>query len=100
MFVGQNRTTITRTSNVLKGNCNRCGNCCVIGDSRCTNLLGELGNTTCAVYAVRYLDMPIIMRDSQGNELNAYCAHGSRQEEDILTRLILEGKCSLEVSDG
>jgi hypothetical protein len=82
----------------LKGNCNRCGACCVIGDYRCVNLAGEMGDTTCTVYEQRYMDMPIVMRDSAGNEMNAYCTHESRQEEDILTRLIIEGKCSLEVN--
>jgi len=88
---------------MLKGECSRCGNCCTIGDFKCTNLLlaGKLGTacaSLCAVYEKRYPDMPIIMRDSFGNTMAAFCLHNTAAEEFELTKLIIEKKCSLEVA--
>jgi len=88
---------------MLKGECVRCGNCCTIGDFKCTNLAvsGKLGTACaafCTVYNKRYPDMPILMRDQYGNSMEAFCMHNTHAEEIELTRLIIEGKCSLEVA--
>lgn len=82
----------------LKGSCNRCGNCCVLGAYRCVNLLGKIGEkTTCAVYDKRFPDMPIWMVSPSGAAIRAYCMHDTGYaEEQVLTRLVREGKCSYE----
>lgn len=82
---------------MLSGSCNRCGACCFIGEYRCTNLEGELGDTTCKVYALRYKDMPISLKAPDGRVKHGYClGHNTRAEEIVLTQLIRQGKCSYE----
>jgi len=81
---------------LLKGTCNRCGNCCVLGQYRCDHLKGEMGNTTCDVYWWRYSDMPITMTAPDGSTKQAYCLHKTLGEELVLRDLVREGKCSLE----
>lgn len=87
---------------MLKGKCNQCGNCCFIGEFKCTNLVlvGAVGTpmaSYCSVYAMRHTDMPITMKNKKGEMIQAYCAHNSELEDSILRELILENKCSLEV---
>jgi hypothetical protein len=91
---------------MLKGTCNQCGNCCFLGEYKCTNLIvtGEPGRpmaTRCAVYGSRYPDMPITLRDGSGRSIGGYCLHNTGFAEEVeLTKLIIERKCVLEVSDG
>ena len=81
----------------LKGLCNRCGNCCVIGQMRCEHLSTDVtGRTTCMVYDKRYTNMPIKMIAPDGATMDAYCIDGSIEGEYTLRDLIREGKCSLE----
>jgi hypothetical protein len=81
-----------------------CGACCFIGDFKCVNLkligVPGLPNASyCTVHARRYTDMPIKLVDKFGNVVDGFCLHGSKAEEMELTRMIKEGKCSLEVND-
>ena len=84
----------------LTGNCNRCGACCWVDDFKCTNLNIEDGRTSCLVYGDRKPGMPIILTNNQGEWKDGFCNHTLPVEEEILTRLIKQGACSLEVSDG
>lgn len=83
---------------MLKGSCNRCGNCCQLGPYRCSHLKGEVGGfTTCDVYDKRYTNMPIVMTSPSGARVDAYCMHGAGLEEELrLMELIDQGKCSYE----
>lgn len=89
----------------LTGLCNRCGNCCFVGPFKCENLEvsglpGTPNATRCKVYQSRYTDMPIMLTAPNGAIVRGYCLHGSKAEEMELTKLIHEGQCSLEVTDG
>ncbi len=86
----------------LKGKCNQCGNCCMLGAFKCTNLIatGHIGGpmaTRCAVYDKRYPDMPITMVAPDGQTLKAFCLHNTEAEKQILIEMVLKNQCYLEV---
>ena len=92
----------------LKGNCNRCGLCCVsfINGTmyRCINLIvrgyvSEPDATTCSVYNARRPEMPILMLDEEGHESPGrhVCCHGSPDEGAIIMHKGFGKGCSLEL---
>ena len=89
----------------LKGRCNQCGLCCFVDGGKCTNLIvhGEPGQpmaTECMIYNDRYPGRPIILMRPDGSYAEGHCWHNAPNEEAILTKLIEQGKCSLEVDNG
>lgn len=81
--------------------CNRCGACCYVNGYRCVNLFAaDDGRTTCAVYQQRQPGMKIILTKPDGQWIEGVCVHGLPIEERILTQMMGEGLCSLEVTDG
>lgn len=89
----------------FKGVCNRCGNCCFIGEFKCANLIlsgkqGEPMAAHCLVYHERIPGMPIILTKPNGEWRTGICAHTLPAEDDKLLQLIIDGKCSLGVTNG
>ena len=96
----------------LKGNCNRCGRCCVVYiEGRrfyCQHLrfdadsmIGLPKTAACAVYKQRYNGMPISLIEPHSRlGASGKCGLNSQEEVDsILERGIGRG-CSLEVVYG
>jgi hypothetical protein len=85
---------------VLK-NCNRCGACCYADGYKCVNLItAPDGRTNCAVWPWRVPGMPIIMTKPGGKWIEGICNHTLPIEEKILTGLMEQGVCSMEVDNG
>jgi len=97
------------TTPVLRGECNRCGRCCVVErDGKpyaCTHLrhfqwiaLGRPESTFCSVYDRRRHGMPITLRHQAGDEFEAVCvADGSPEETAVIIARGIGRGCSLEV---
>lgn len=92
---------------LLRGTCNRCGQCCRLERGgtvyTCEHLvigaeIGEPYATRCGVYNVRTHWMPITMTSVTGLRLYANCAADSTPEESraIIATGIGRG-CSLEI---
>jgi hypothetical protein len=56
--------------------------------------------TECLVYRDREPNMPIVLRNSEGLFIQGNCLHGTDEEFVKLSKLISQGRCSLEVSHG
>ena len=91
---------------ILSGECNRCGLCCAqtIKGTRyaCTHLavggsLGQPNASRCTVYADRYDQMPIVMRNEAGEELIGRCFQDSPEENDVILMRGIGLGCSLEL---
>ena len=95
---------------MLKGDCNRCGSCCVERVAgvvyRCVNLIvrGEIGvpnASKCSAYARRFQGMPIVMVSDTGAMLDAdmMCAKDSAEEESVIIRKGFGHGCSLTLQE-
>jgi len=85
----------------LKGVCNQCGLCCYVGAYKCEhlevlNIPGTPMATRCTVHDKRYTDMPILLVGPRGEIKHGFCLHDSAAEEMELTKLIRQGRCSLQ----
>lgn len=87
----------------LKGKCNQCGLCCMVGDTRCIHLEvraapGEPMATRCTVYDRRVKGMPIMLVDPQGNVVNiANCVFDAPEETAVIIERGIGKGCSLEL---
>lgn len=95
---------------MLKGDCNRCGSCCVESVDgvvyRCANLIvrGEIGSpnaSKCSAYARRFQGMPITMVNAGGAMLDAdmMCAKDSAEEDAVIVRKGFGHGCSLTLQE-
>lgn len=92
---------------LLRGDCHRCGSCCVVESEgveyTCTLLeitgrLGEPHATRCSVYFARTHWMPINMVAQDGRMIHANCAaHGTEAETLAIIRNGVGKGCGLEI---
>ena len=93
---------------LLRGECNRCGACCVVHRDGvrydCDYLvrmapIGTPRSSLCLVYDARYHHMPITLTNALGDTIAGKCAASDTPEEtaSIIANGIGRGFCSLEV---
>lgn len=85
---------------MITGTCNRCGACCYVGEFRCANLVDAPdGRASCAIHANRVPGMVVIMTRPNGDWIEGICNHTLPIEDRLLTPLIEQGVCSMEIKD-
>lgn len=83
---------------MITGKCNRCGACCFVDGYKCMNLISAPdGRMACAVHQNRTPGMGIVMTKPDGSWIDGICNHKLPIEDKLLTDLIEQGVCSMEI---